>query len=800
MPSTRSINSRQANSTYQSLYLWTSFLLGMISLGIIIWNRRSVIPSNARNLLGNSPIIPADSAVIPAQAGIQENFVIPNAMRNLLQNYLMEIPRFTRDDSLSFASSLVLSTLAYQLSGNSPASFLTLSSWPLFFANSAAQSSGVYKIVPDFQVSNNTAGGNIASVALMTGDWVLVWFGIQPGTYDIYNVYGQRYAVNGSALGAEFQINTNTIGGTSTLEIANFMSGDWLVVWGIEDVEDSSNFSFNAQRYAVDGNKLGSEFQLNINPGGSTQMVLTSLVSGGWVVAWRDYRTGYNIYAKQFTANDTALGTEFRVNSGSAVSYYPVTTGLITGDWVVVWNSGQISQDIFAQHYAGNGSALGSEFRVNSNSSAQQMIPAVASLLSGDWIVVWQEALSGSYNIYVQRYSVNGSTLGLEIQINNNAESYLGPPSIIRLASSDSLIAWVSNQADGSSNLYMRSFADNGSALSNEFQLTFNNSNSLYIGGELTMVSLKSGDWAVMWQVRVADIYSAIFSFTPLLTSTVLSASTTNQLSSTRITQQPFPMTSTANMTKSTESTSPGTKTVPIIAGVAGGGLGLAGCLGVIGFYGYRRKKSHANKANNVAANAVDSGAISLGSDSLNQYESSRSLPAQVMTFSLFSEDAWPQALQQFDQQLPISEENKELQLNRRDKAILLSVVQMNVHSENFLKGLGAVLKQLFAEDIEDWETNVNTLNIKTKVSQGAKELIQFLLQVGFVLRDERAEAYRTLELRPAEESGYKNLPSELVIRNNNNPDAPLANPSYARVDEAKKSEKQYDEPMKLEI
>jgi hypothetical protein len=97
------------SSNYQSLYLWTSFLLGMISLGIIIWQRSSV------NVILN-------------------NTVIPSETRGLLQSHLSVIPRgiypeerrarndnaFFRDDNfiVTYSTPLILSALSFQQSGS----------------------------------------------------------------------------------------------------------------------------------------------------------------------------------------------------------------------------------------------------------------------------------------------------------------------------------------------------------------------------------------------------------------------------------------------------------------------------------------------------------------------------------------------------------------------------------------------------------------------------------------------------------------------------------------------------------
>ena len=98
MPRTKSNNSKQINSNYQFLYLWTSFLLGMISLGVVIWNRGKT-----------SSVAMVNHNIIPAQAAIQSSFL----------SCQINFP--------SFASSLALSALAYQQSGSAMSGILV--SW-----------------------------------------------------------------------------------------------------------------------------------------------------------------------------------------------------------------------------------------------------------------------------------------------------------------------------------------------------------------------------------------------------------------------------------------------------------------------------------------------------------------------------------------------------------------------------------------------------------------------------------------------------------------------------------------------
>jgi hypothetical protein len=94
---------RTNRSHYQSLYLWTRFFLGMISLGIIIWQRK------------------------------QTSFVIPTEIRDLRNGVHNEISRgiypeerrarndnaFFRDDNfiVTYSTQLILSALSFQQSG-----------------------------------------------------------------------------------------------------------------------------------------------------------------------------------------------------------------------------------------------------------------------------------------------------------------------------------------------------------------------------------------------------------------------------------------------------------------------------------------------------------------------------------------------------------------------------------------------------------------------------------------------------------------------------------------------------------
>jgi hypothetical protein len=112
------------------------------------------------------------------------------------------------------------------------------------------------------------------------------------------------------------------------------------------------------------------------------------------------------------------VGTQFKINTLANDVQNPAVAADGDGEFVVVWDSAGASADtssrsIQGQRYEAGGTAAGTQFLVNSYTTGDQSVPAVAVDGNGDFVVAWQSEFSSdgdtsNSSIQGQRYRVTG--------------------------------------------------------------------------------------------------------------------------------------------------------------------------------------------------------------------------------------------------------------------------------------------------------------------------------------------------------------------------------------------------------
>lgn len=313
----------------------------------------------------------------------------------------------------------------------------------------------------EFSVNSTTTGGQAnADVAMdASGDMVVVWDSAsQDGSG--YGVYGQRFTAAGLPDGTEFLVNTFTTGSQRFPTVAMDSDGDFVIVWQSAS-QDGSFYGVYAQRFSSAGALVGSEFRVNTTTADFQNRPAVAMDSDGdFVVAWNSFLqdgASYGVYAQRFTSLGGLVGSEFQVNATTTGAQRRPRVGMdADGDFVVVWMSGTgdgSGDGIFARRYSSGGAPVTSEFRVNSFTTSEQVDPSVAMDSSGDFVVTWSSfAQDGSgYGVFAQSYLASGAADGSEVRVNTFTTNEQIESAVAMDAGGDFVVVWQSAMQDGDS-------------------------------------------------------------------------------------------------------------------------------------------------------------------------------------------------------------------------------------------------------------------------------------------------------------------------------------------------------------
>jgi hypothetical protein len=261
--------------------------------------------------------------------------------------------------------------------------------------------------------------------------------------------------------------------------------------------------------------KLGSEFQVNTYTTGMqgshvrddiVQIDVSFAPSGEFVVVWTSsYQDGSEggIFARRYDSTGVPAGTEFQVNSyTTATQEQPAIVHDAAGNFVVVWSSWTQDGDgigVFGRRFDTQGNATSTEFQVNTATTLNQQLPLIANDAAGDFVVAWtyQENdppnAGSDYDIHAQRFSSTAAPLGTEFPVNSETQGRQWFGDIGMDSAGNFIVAWDSASY---TQILARRFDTAGTPLGTDFPLTSNA--FAYVGDpELSMVA--DGRFLLTW-------------------------------------------------------------------------------------------------------------------------------------------------------------------------------------------------------------------------------------------------------------------------------------------------------------
>ena len=326
-----------------------------------------------------------------------------------------------------------------------------------------------------------------------------------------YGIFGQRFSANGVPRGAEFQVNTYTTNVQSQPAVASDANGNFVVVWSSRN-QDGSDFGVFGRRFDAAGTPQSSEFQVDTyTTGFQSEPAVVYLSNGNFVVAWDGFGSDTSmigVFARQFDANGSPLGSQFQVNSFTTdYQYLPALAADPNGGFVVTW--GSYTQDgddggVFARRYDAAGAPRGGEFQVNSYTTSSQGGPLVATDASGNFIVVWMSLNQdgNDWGLFAQVFDAAGSRFGSEFQVNTYTTALQGQQRVGVDQKGNFVVVWHSSVQDGSGFGVFGRRLDVFGPAGSEFRV-----NSYTTSAQATpaMGTSPDGDFVVVWASAPQD-------------------------------------------------------------------------------------------------------------------------------------------------------------------------------------------------------------------------------------------------------------------------------------------------------
>jgi hypothetical protein len=302
------------------------------------------------------------------------------------------------------------------------------------------------EILVNEQTLNDQQWARVASQS--DGSFIVTWTSNRFGDQD---VFFRRFGANGTPIESDIRVNTTASFDQWNSDISvNKVSGEFVIVWQgnggqINHVDDNGVFG---QRYGSDGSAIGTEFRVNTDTSGTQGGVSVGINSNSeFVVVWDD---ASGVHFRRYNSSGAAIGTQGTSDNGVYAGNGSVAIN-DDGSFVVVWRKGAGgAKDVYLQRYDNSGTALGSNTIVSDSSLSDQTSPSISMDSSGGYIIVWagngtQTGHEDTVGVFGQKFLANGARVGGEFRINTTTFGTQQHASVAMLDINNFVVVWSGN-------------------------------------------------------------------------------------------------------------------------------------------------------------------------------------------------------------------------------------------------------------------------------------------------------------------------------------------------------------------
>lgn len=252
--------------------------------------------------------------------------------------------------------------------------------------------------------------------------------------------------------------------------------------------------------------KIGTEFQVNTYT--TSRQAYPDVAfdaAGGFLVVWADAASN-DIHGQRYASTGAVVGTEFRVNAETTGSqFWPVIGFTPTGGgaFVAIWSDDRDSPttyDVYGNVVVGTAPLFPSDTLMNTYTTGDQTLSSVAILPDGGAAIVWQsDGQDGdNFGIFGQRRSSVGAALGTEFQINSYSTNRQDSAAVAALPDGGFIVTWGGyGPTSTTDDILARRYDSLGGPVGTEFRV--NSATPAGIQAYPAVASEPAGGFVVVW-------------------------------------------------------------------------------------------------------------------------------------------------------------------------------------------------------------------------------------------------------------------------------------------------------------
>jgi hypothetical protein len=323
---------------------------------------------------------------------------------------------------------------------------------------------------------------------------------------------GSHVALAQTPLGGEFQINSYAPGFQARPQVAAGPNGEMVVVWSSSPtlgLPFAGVYGTKGQRYDVNGNSIGSEFQVSAYEFLEDSPALTVADDGSFVVVWNravdQYANFSDIKARRFDAAGNPIGVERTASTLDSTSGTGRLSVALDPDdaFALVFHTRH--GNVLFQGFDDFDNPVGPPVQINAATLEEHFDASIATDVDGNFLVVWRTFFQNSFIDSVvlgRRFDVFGNPIGAEFQISTVSSPGLFEQVVTAFdASGGFVVAYPSTTDIGTDDsgfsIHARRYDSSSSPLGPVFQV------NTYTAGDQDSVALAvdaDGSFVLVWE------------------------------------------------------------------------------------------------------------------------------------------------------------------------------------------------------------------------------------------------------------------------------------------------------------